>query len=79
MVPPGDGSEIIIKGGSVELEFDGNTYTQDPRNPLKHKNASKKITKVVITDETDPSDPIVVYDSGDHPSGLKWVISTTCK
>ena len=79
MAAPGNGGEIIIKGGSVELEYDGNTYTEDPGNPRKHKNANKKITQVVITDETDPSDPIVVYDSGDHPGGLKWEIKTTCK
>jgi hypothetical protein len=79
MVTPGNGGDIIIKGGSVELEYDGNTYVQDPGNPRKHKNASKKITQVVVTDLTDPANPIVKFDSGDHPSGLTWEIRTTCK
>jgi hypothetical protein len=78
MVTPGNGGEIIIKGGSVEVEYDGNTYVQDPNNPRKHQNPNKKITRVVITDQTNLAAPIVVYDSEDHPSGLKWEIRTTC-
>jgi hypothetical protein len=79
MADPGNGGEIIIKGGSVEVEYDGNTYVQDPTNPRKHQNPNKKITKVVITDLTNPARPVVVYDSGDNPGGLKWEIRTTCK
>ena len=79
MSAPGNGSEIIIKGSSVEVEFDGAVYAQDPVNPRKHKNQNKKITRVLITDQTDPNNLIVVYDSEDHPGGLKWEIRVTCK
>lgn len=72
MSAPGNGTEIIIKGSSVEVEFDGNTYQQDPSNPRKHKNANKKIRRVVITGD-------ISFDSGDHPNGLKCVIRATCK
>ena len=72
MSAPGNGTEIIIKGSSVEVEFDGNTYQQDPSNPRKHKNATKKITRVVITGD-------ISFDSGDTPSGLKCEIRATCR
>ena len=75
MAEPGNGGEIIIKGGSVEVEYDGNTYTQDPADPRKHQNATKKITRIVVKDERDG----VVYDSGDNPNGLKWEVKATCK
>ena len=72
MSAPGNGTEIIVKGGSVEVEFDGNTYQQDPSNPRKHKNASKKIRRVVITGD-------IAFDSGDHPNGLKCEIKAICR
>lgn len=72
MSAPANGTEIIIKGGSVEVEFDPNTYPQDPSNGRKHRNSSKKITRVVITGD-------ITFDSGDHPSGLTCVIKAICK
>lgn len=72
MAAPANGTEIIIKGGSVEVEFDANTYPQDPSNGRKHRNPNKKITKVVITGD-------IHFDSGDHPDGLKCEIRATCK
>ena len=72
MAAPGDGGEIIIKGGSVELEYDGAVYRSDPSNPKKHKNDAKKITRVVITGD-------ITFDSGERPSGIKCLITTTCK
>ena len=72
MAAPGNGGEIIIKGGSVELEYDDAVYPKDPTDPKKHKNSSKKITRVVITGD-------ISYDSGEHPEGIKCWITTTCK
>jgi hypothetical protein len=72
MAAPGDGNEIIIKGSSVEVEFDGVVYAKDPANPRKHKNANKKITRVVITGD-------ITFDSGEHPGGLKCEITASCK
>jgi len=75
MAAPGDGGEIIIKGSSVKVVYNGGIYPQDPANPNEHKNAKNKITRVVITDDNDD----VVFDSGDHPDGLKWEITAFCK
>ena len=72
MAEPGDGGEIIIKGGSVELEFDETVYPKDPRDPKKYKNGNKKITRVVITGD-------ISFDSGDRPQGLKCKIQAICK
>ena len=72
MSNPGDGGDIIIKGGSVDLEYDESIYQKDPADPKSHKNSTRKITRVVITGD-------ISYDSGDHPEGLRCTITTTCK
>lgn len=72
MAAPGDGTDIIIKGGSVELDYDESVYPKNPSDPRSHKNGTKKITRVVITGE-------IQFDSGDHPNGLRCEITTTCK
>jgi hypothetical protein len=72
MADPGNGGEIIIKGGSVEVDFDGSVYIKDPNDPRKHKNATKKITRVVITGD-------IEFDSQDYPGGLRCEIKATCK
>jgi len=69
---PGDGGDIIIKGGSVDLEYDESVYEKDPTDPRSHKNSNRKITRVVIAGD-------ISYDSGDHPKGLRCTITTTCK
>lgn len=66
------GADIIIKSGSVDLQYDESIYQKDPNDPKKHRNNNKKITKVVISGD-------VNYDSGDHPNGLSCTITTTCK
>ena len=58
MSDPGDGGVIIIKGGSVDLEYDENVYVKDPLDPRSHKNPNKKITRVVISGD-------ISFDSGD--------------
>jgi hypothetical protein len=55
--------DIIIKGGSVDLNYAESVYPKDPKDPNSHKNADRKITRVVITGG-------IVFDSGDHPEGL---------
>lgn len=68
-----DGSgDIIIKAGSVDLNYDESVYPKDPGDPKSHKAAGKKITRIVITGE-------ISFDSGDHPQGLQCQIKTTCK
>ena len=66
------GGDIIIKGGSVDLNYDEHIYVKDPLDPKSHKNANKKITRVVISGD-------ISFDSGDRPDGLKCTITTTCK
>ena len=72
MVAPSNGSDIIIKGGSVEVDFDGNVYPPVSGSSRKHGNSGKKITRIEITGD-------VTFDSGDHPGGLTCEIKTTCK
>ena len=72
MAAPGDSSDIIIKGGSVDLEYDEADFPKDNSDPKKHRNPNKKITRVRITGD-------INFDSGEHPSGLKCEIHTTCK
>ena len=66
-----NGSDIIIRAGSAEVEFDPTVFPSDPSNPKKHKNAGKKITRIVITGD-------VTFDSGNVPSGLKCEIVAHC-
>ena len=66
------GGDIIIKGGSVDLTYDENIYQKDPQDPKSHKNANKKITRVVISGD-------ISFDSGDIKDGLTCTITTTCK
>lgn len=67
-----NGADIIIKGGSVDLDYDETVYPKDPGNPKKHKNQNKKVTRITVTGD-------VNFDSGEHPNGLSCVITTFCK
>jgi hypothetical protein len=67
-----NGADIIIKGGSVELEFDEAVYPKEPGEPKKHKNHNKKVTRVVITGD-------IAFDSGDQPNGISCEITASCK
>lgn len=72
MSDPGEGGIIIIKGGSVDLDYDETVFAKNPADPRSHRNPNKKITRVVITGD-------ITYDSGDHPEGLRCTITTTTK
>ena len=69
---PANGGDIIIKGGSVDLDYDEAVYPKNGGNPKSHKNQNKKITRVTITGD-------ISFDSGDHPQGLTCTITTFCK
>ena len=69
------GGEIIIKGGSVNLQFDESVYKKDPNDPKKHENANRKITNIVIVDENGGER----FNSGDNQGGLKWTITVSTK
>jgi len=68
----GGSGDIIIKGGSVEVIFDGLLYPVDLSDPVSHKSATRKITRIVITGD-------VSFDSGVRSEGLRCEVrvSTT--
>jgi hypothetical protein len=67
----GSGSgDIIIKGGSVEVQFDDGLYPKDPKDPSSHKNENRKITRIVISGD-------VSFDSGVHPEGLRCEVKAS--
>jgi hypothetical protein len=71
-----DGSgEIIIKGGSVHVQFNGTIYKNDPGDPDRHSNPNRKITRIVVHDENDTA----TFDSGDSQGGLKWTVTVYTK
>ena len=67
-----NGGDIIIKGNSVDIDYDEAVYPKDPANPKKHKHQNKTVTRVLITGD-------INFDSGEHPNGLKCEITTFCK
>ena len=69
------GGEIIIKGGSVNIQFAESLYKKDPSDPKKHENANRRITGIVIVDENGAEQ----FNSGDKPNGLKWTITVSTK
>jgi len=71
-----DGSgEIIIKGASVHLEFNGAIFIKDPSDPKKHDSPSRKITQIVVADQ----DGVEKFNSGENPGGLKWTVTVSTK
>ena len=67
-----NGADIIIKGGSVDIDYDHAVYPADPSNPKKHQNPNKKVTRVVITGD-------INFDSGDRQNGITCLITVSCK
>jgi hypothetical protein len=65
----GGSGDIIIKGGSVELNFAESIYSKTS-DPLVYKNDGRKITRIVITGE-------ISFDSGEHPDGLRCEVTAT--
>jgi len=65
-----DGGDIIIRGGSVDLDYDDTVYPKVPGDPKKHRAGGKKIRQITVTDNGN-----TLYDSGVHPEGLEFTIS----
>ncbi|HUS11489.1 MAG TPA: hypothetical protein VMZ30_13565 [Pyrinomonadaceae bacterium] len=70
-----EGDDIIIKGGSVELQFDDAIYPNSSSDPKKHRNPNRKISRIVVVDENGGQK----YDSGESQSGMKWTITVSTK
>jgi hypothetical protein len=79
--PSGGGDDdIIIKGGSIEIQCGKNHFadclgTPDSYGKYKHKQAGKHVTKVVVK----RTDGTVVFDSDLTPVGNKPEIDITYK
>ena len=69
----GGGGAVIIKGGSVQISFDGSLYLKEALDPNTHKHQTRKITRVEVTDENGGSQ----FDSGTDKDGLKWTIKVS--
>ena len=47
-----DGNDIIIKGGSVQVDFDDTDYHPvTAEQPHRKKHGTKKITRIVVVDD----------------------------
>jgi hypothetical protein len=69
------GGEIIIKGGSVEVNFDDSLYLKEQLDPNKHKNANRIITRVQVQDASGRS----LLDEADDKDGLRWLITVSTR
>ena len=65
----GGSDVIVIKSGSVELNFAESLYPRTA-DPTIYKNPDRKITRIVITGE-------ISFDSGVHPEGLRCEVTAT--
>ena len=68
-----EGSDIWIKAGSVELDYDETVYPRDPGSPTTHRNPTKKITRIVITGGN------IEFDTGEQTQGLSCSILIQCR
>ena len=74
-----DGGDIIIKGGSVDLDYDEDVYKKVAGKPKKHAAGNKRIRQITVTrNDAKPGDP-PLYDSNDHPEGLDFTVSVFTK
>ena len=68
-----NGSDIIIKGGSVNVQFDDTIYRKE--GDWNHINLEKIITRITVADENGKT----LFDSGENIGGLKWEIRAFCQ
>jgi hypothetical protein len=68
-----NGGDIIIKGGSVDIQYDDSLYVKE--GEWNHINLNKRITRITITDENEK----LLYDSGVNSNGLRWEIKAHCE
>ena len=72
MSEEGDGGgEIIIKGGSCELYFDHDVFTQDTVNLKKRRHATKNIKQIIISGDEEFAD----HDTGEHSTKFTGTIT----
>jgi hypothetical protein len=70
-----NGSDIIIKGGSVDIDFDDEKYPKEPGKPRNHKGNDQTITRVTVADENNT----VKYDSNTaNADPARWTVYVYC-
>ena len=69
----GDSSDIIIKGGSVELVFDDTIFHKEVNDPKIRKAREMKITQVIITGGG------MDWSSPEFPQGSDCTIRVVCR
>jgi hypothetical protein len=68
------GGDIIIKGGSVELNFDDGIYQKVLNDPGTYRNANRQISRVLVEDQEGK----VKFDS-EEQVGLTWRITVSTR
>ncbi len=69
---PGDGGDIIIKGGSCEINFNDSQFeidSADPRNRI-HRRDTILIKRIIVSGNQE-------FDSKDIPDGFQGKITIT--
>ena len=70
-----NGGDIIIKGGSVDIDFDDEKYPKEPDKPRNHKGNDLKITRVTVEDENNT----MKYDSNTASADpTRWTVHVYC-
>ena len=70
-----NGADIIIKGGSVDIEYDDAVYPVEPGKPRNHKSHDHTIARVTVAD----GGGISKYDSDKESVDLStWTITVYC-
>jgi hypothetical protein len=67
-----NGGDIIIRGGSVDIQYDESLYRKD--GAWGHV-SDKKMTRITVVDDSGKT----VYDSGENKNGLKWEVRAHCE
>jgi hypothetical protein len=70
-----NGADIIIKGSSVDIDYDEDKYPKEAGKPRNHKASDQIITRVTVEDENNA----VTYDSNnDTADPSHWRIHVYC-
>ena len=71
-----NGGDIIIKGGSVDIDYDDAVYTVETGKPRNHKNKDQTITRVLVADGGGAKK----YDSNDESENASaWKVTVYCE
>lgn len=69
-----EGSDIIIKGGSCEINFDHDLFPLVAGQSTRRKHSSLKIKQVIISGDTQFPD----HDTGEHEDQFTGTIRIVC-